>query len=360
MINKNLSNEIRPQLEKLAKPKGSSSSRRPQKIVRKTPLSQRILAYPLDLYLSVNEKLDLIDWDGMSEKLSAPVGITGSLLVLICRLYFEATRSSPSSKLVFTRPRHSSGMLKHSKTTSYRQSERSSMVAVIISSLLFALLVISTINICYTFTHTRKYSLLSRPLDNPPDTPSASLIALNDEISSATDFIAGDKSDSDNNKTDYRRRKSLSPLLNLSVLRSVSPFSSSEEVRFPDTWQLNVWTPPLFNLALISYFSPLHVLLIFYLPLSVSTFITVPAVSLAVQLLINRFQILIKDKNIIYSEVLNEYDKKLVHPKLSIQRRDVSVGTDSGPAMFYPPAINHVFKIHDVRPNKTGPLYEHI
>lgn len=105
-----------------------------------------------------------------------------------------------------------------------------------------------------------------------------------------------------------------------------------------EVWQVDVWDPKPFNLALFTLFSPGHLLLYWALlppaaldPRPSVTVLTAFSfgllLSLQLSLLKTSFSRQSKDNSLIHGEVMNEYDTKFVHPSLNRVVRDVGIQT---------------------------------
>lgn len=176
---------------------------------------------------------------------------------------------------------------------------------------------------------------MGRSITNQPDTPSAKKIRYKDPEESSS--IPG------------------SPLRKFvdnwsgSSSGSESGTSSSGE----DLWELNIWDPPKFNLYVASSYSPLHVLYILYGPLGLFQIVMIIGITGYLFGLCYLFETLVKDREILHSEVLGEYGKKVVKPITAVAKRDVAVGTDGDPPEFYSPVSHGPFSPRDVRESKS-------
>lgn len=171
------------------------------------------------------------------------------------------------------------------------------------------------LNAFYTFFRRRHYRLFEQPVDIAPATPSAHRVRIDSSPASS------------------------SPLR---YLQNVIQSNTAASRAYPDAerevWELSIWDPKPFNLAIFTIFSPGH-LLIYYLllppaimdPRPSVTVVTAVAFSalISLQLWILRasFNQQTKDTQLIHGEVMNEYDTKFVHPFLNRPVRDVAVQT---------------------------------
>jgi hypothetical protein len=67
-----------------------------RRLIRQPPLRERLVALPFDLLLSLNERLELIEWDSYGQTVAVPAGVVCSFLLLICRVYFSRQQRDDS------------------------------------------------------------------------------------------------------------------------------------------------------------------------------------------------------------------------------------------------------------------------
>ncbi|KAF7322984.1 hypothetical protein HMN09_00078100 [Mycena chlorophos] len=93
--------------------------------------------------------------------------------------------------------------------------------------------------------------------------------------------------------------------------------------------QLEVWTPGEFESMLFNVYSPAHSLLWCATGPSnwISTVLLLVVVGVQSSVMAQFFKALVKDKEIIATEVLNEYNTGFVYPRLNPVRADVAVQT---------------------------------
>lgn len=125
----------------------------------------------------------------------------------------------------------------------------------------------------------------------------------------------------------------------LRYLSNIFTTSTAESRSHPDpnrdVWELAVWDPLPLSVRLFCLFSPGHVLIYLLFPtissdprLSVTivtTVILAALLSVQMSLLSSSFTRQAKDSTLLHKEVLNEYDKKFVHPRTQPLMRDVAV-----------------------------------
>jgi len=94
--------------------------------------------------------------------------------------------------------------------------------------------------------------------------------------------------------------------------------------------QLNVWNPGEFESHLFTIYSPVHALLWMATSFSnwILMFIIMGVVGTQTSLVTSSYTGLVKDKSIIASEVMHEYDEKFVNPQIFPIRHDKGVMTN--------------------------------
>ncbi|CAG8694964.1 13863_t:CDS:2 [Funneliformis caledonium] len=95
-------------------------------------------------------------------------------------------------------------------------------------------------------------------------------------------------------------------------------------------WVITMWSPSSFCLDLFCYYSPAQVLILHYLNGENFFYLSFAAITIGVQLkiLVKLYQSLIKDKQIIFNEVYNEYTEKFVNPNCFVHKYEVGIQTD--------------------------------
>lgn len=194
-------------------------------------------------------------------------------------------------------------------------------------------------NTVYTLRRRKKYTLLGRALDKPPDTPSAHKIR----------YSGAQPEEEDDDETPpgspVAKMIAFAHKMRAQARRDAS--ANTEEV-----WELNMWDPPLFCLWLTTTFSPVHLLYIWYGSLNPAFIVMLAAISLYLHTMVRLFLTQLKDRSVLHSEVLGEYGKKLVRPIIAVPRRDVAVGTDDDAVEVYSPAQNTNFGPQEVRESR--------
>ncbi|KAK6531776.1 hypothetical protein TWF694_002945 [Orbilia ellipsospora] len=334
-------------------PGTAAHSTRRHRLVRRQTFGQRISSFlnPLDNLLSISLLFETYDWEGLGEAIAAPVGVALNIVMMITRANSNInsgwTRSSPLEEVLrdpnedYSRHHGGGGAL--------------GWFMSIISTLLF---VFSVGNTIYTLNRTRPYRTFEASLQNEPPTPSARRVRV---------------ASSPNESSPARILKGLFPNLPYATTPPIHDGITEDEV-----WEIAKWDYAKFNLAMSTYFSPLHCLTVFLLlpytpPPSGGLFSDMPttaystsrmtvlrdifcinmAVTVYLFLYFKAFQTQNKDDKYINSQVMSEYNKKFVNPRVHTSMRDCGTSTDKGGyAVPSPAEFKPGFKIH---PN---PLYE--
>ncbi|AEO67057.1 d08c936f-b9c3-4593-a4b3-c2ef13c38f34 [Thermothielavioides terrestris] len=266
---------------------------RPQRLVRRQPLSQKIRAMlnPMDFYLWLSEEIQTFNWD--SQTFGTRFGLVANFVFLLARA--NAGGASGAVDDVFG------------------DAPANGWVSLLASFLQWTLISISALNAFYTMTRSRHYRLFEMNVEAAgPGTPSAQRVRVDSSPASST------------------------PLrLIQEVLRPETAEQRAHPDRTRDVWEMKVWDPYPATLRMFCLFSPGHVLIhMLFLPLptldprpSVTVFkCFLLQVILSAQMLLmhSRFSQQSKDTAIIQKEVMHEYDVKYVHPRLQPVVREVA------------------------------------
>lgn len=320
--------KIPPHYPFLMKPSSRRTSRRQSsRIVRKENIISRLLALPLDFLLSFNEDIETINWDSYSNSIAIPAGSGANLVLLLCRLAVD--KSKPSFTTWVNKSNNGDEYnLFISDITANKRSGIGSLIYAITSAVGTILIITSVINAILVFFKTKRYSLFGRPIKNIPDTPSRVLVKIP---------IAAEPQESSAKTNGVSIFEGITHFIGASN----APNLSDDSKNYIDVWVLNIWEPSHFNLYLLSVFSPLNVFCLWFGPLSFFMLgIIVPATSGFLYLLIDKFVTQKKDRTIIHSEVLAEYEEQVVKPIVSVSKQDAMVGSD-GSVDFYLPSLNN-------------------
>ncbi|KAK3898378.1 hypothetical protein C8A05DRAFT_38036 [Staphylotrichum tortipilum] len=290
---------------------------RPQRLVRRQPLSERIRAMlnPMDFYLWLSEEIQTLSWD--SKAFGTRFGLAANFIFLLARANAGDTRNNDD---IFA------DIDDESFWSAF------AWFSILANFLQWTLIAISVLNAFYTMTRTRHYRFFEMNVEAAgPGTPSAQRVRVDSSPAAST------------------------PLrLIQEVLRPETADQRAHPDKTRDVWEMKVWDPYPATLRMFCLFSPGHVLIhMLFLPLpaldprpSVTVFkCFLLQVILSAQLLLmhSRFSQQSKDTAIVQKEVMHEYDVKYVHPRMHpvvreaatqvsisdghIDEEDVTVGT---------------------------------
>ncbi|KAG8770157.1 hypothetical protein FRC12_004474 [Ceratobasidium sp. 428] len=189
----------------------------------------------------------------------------------------------------------------------------------------------SLLNCLYLFTNTRSYQLHLQ--SNMVDSPRAKMVRV-DMTPAARDM--------DNRPPPslvWRLARGLSVHL-ASAWKLLWGSKSGRETSWDDihtVQQIDIWMPDELKMALFSVYSPAHALL--WMIFSSSTwfiaFILMAMISGQIHALSQSYEGLLKDRRILNSEVMNEYNQKFVYPRIIPVRKDACVMTHEAEVVTY-------------------------
>ncbi|KAF3923012.1 hypothetical protein ABW20_dc0103777 [Dactylellina cionopaga] len=330
-------------------PATASSSRR-HRLVRKQTFGQRISSYlnPLDNLLSISLLFETYDWEGLGESIAVPIGLVLNILLMV-------TRANSNTNSSWRRSDPIEEVLRDPNEDYNRGTGAFGWLMHITSSLLF---LFSLSNTIYTLNRTRQYRTFETSPHSEPPTPSARRVRV---------------ASSPNESSPARFVKSLFPNMSYGTSPPIHDDITEDEV-----WEIAKWDYTKFNLSVSTYFSPIHCLVIFlllpYTPIpSGGLFSEIPTtaystsrmtvfrdilfinvgVTVYLFLFFKAFQTQNKDDRYINSQVLAEYNKKYVNPRVHPVMRDCATSTEGGGYAVSSPA--------DIRPGfktRPNPVYE--
>lgn len=309
--------------------------------VRKTPLSEKIRSYPYDLLLWINEAQLSIEWDQNCHLVALPLGsaLTGAYIVLTRVSNYYAEVYEKRENRLFQTDYDNYELIKKRALGASNEAtvlsrlptgpKASNYVFWTVRASLLVLFAASLFNAVNVFFFSfREYLLLnSSTAEKPPKSPSVVQVSLSNSNDEALlDRVykyfynhtkeAKDQSDSDESFYD----ETLATEINL-VEKSI--------------WQLNVWNPSKFPLFIAATFSPISLLFVKILSNELSVWkllLVVLTVNSALYfVVVERFLVLLNDKQLLYQEMFLEYNNKFVKPKTSILKKDVEIDATYGP-----------------------------
>lgn len=298
--------------------------------LRRVPLLERIKAYPLDLILGLNEAVVSIDWDDYVHS-TLPLGVVlTTVFALLCKIgsHHHAVRLRRLNDLFLAdasvykqvRNRAISGSLDPIHYPSATTDVGANRWMWLVNALVVVLAIASLLNAVTTlWLSNREYTLLNSSTNaTKPKASNVSKLTI-----------------SSNDKGFFNKILSYFE----GHLRYLSDDESDEDTTYEiafdekDVWVLKVWDPSLFQVHLTATFCPLTLFAIrlgVLIPLW-KLLLIILAYDIALYTIVGKFLLLIGDKQIIYQETFNEYNRKYVIPKTSVLKKNAIVDATYGP-----------------------------
>lgn len=337
-----------------------------RRLIRKQPLWDRITSYPFDLILSINETRLSVDWDQYVPQ-SLPIGTALCLLFLaVCKLshHYQVSSDRRESSVFRTDPltyqlvvaRAISGDFgTTSETAEYGGSFAARKANGVNLLWLLNLILISIATASVINAITACYALRSY-----------SLLALNAALSKPKG------SNVVRENLAHRPPKGI-VLSIMSYFEEHSYYETDLEVDdthqdpYPDKyvektiWVLKVWDPSPFSLHLACSLSPVVLFSIWLISAAASIWkiaLVVIIMNGSAFYVVHKFFQLVSDKQILYQETFNEYNRKYVIPKTCVLKKNAIVDATCGPMatsadIVYEDPVGHlqeenVFIAHDI------------
>lgn len=305
--------------------------------VRRTPVFEKIRSFPFDTFLWLNEHRLSIDWDTHARKVALPLGALLSIVfygaaairydALSLQQFYRGAVFSPNHK-VYERVRQRAVT---GRVPTQLDSDDMALQTWLALWLMAANCILATLTMAcvanfvslYFFSY-RSYTLLYHS-GGSPSLSARRLHLTNSDMSWWSKFtnlfVSPDMSYLDSE---------LEPSLLDESYNEINLFQK-------DVWQLQVWDPSRFSMMLSATFSPPLMILIYIGggPLPFYTLIiSYLAFAGLSYLTIQKFLLLVADKQILYQEMFQEYNKKFVLPKTSVLRKDAIIDATLGPRIL--------------------------
>ncbi|KAK6498893.1 hypothetical protein TWF481_011464 [Arthrobotrys musiformis] len=303
-------------------------STRYHRMVRRKTFGERIASFlnPMDNWLAISLLFEEFDWDGFGESVALPVSIALNVALIIFRASSNTSggwrRSSPLEDVL-----RDPSIPYTPQTTSWW--------GYLFNILAYGLFMFSAFNTVYTLNRTRPYRNFEQSVHGQAPTPSARRV----RVFSPT-----------NQYTPVKMFKSVFPDLGYKQDPPIRDSVTEEEV-----WEIPKWDYTKFNLSLSAYFSPLHCVVIFCLlpytpPKTGGLFGDIPStnysaswmaviwhitlinvlLSVYLHLFFTAFKTQSADDKYIHGQVLQEYSRKFVQPRVNPKMRDAGTSMDNG------------------------------
>lgn len=329
-----------------------------KRLVRKQPLFEKLRSYPFDLLLSLNEARLSIDWDDyIPQTLAIGTSLDG-LFTVLCKLaHHNNLVNGRRENSVFRTDVHTyknvvSRAIYGNEGVEYtngRDQAPTHYLTWILTTMLAGIFLASTINafsvLLFPF---RSYTLLNTSTSYTKPKGS-NVVKQNVSISANAGLVSrvlayfGERS--------FYETESDSEL---DTTYEVAPINK-------DVWVLKVWDPSPFQLYLFATFSPLLLFATWAISKDVALWKLLGGICLYNGCgfwLTSKFLLLISDKQIIYQETFNEYNRKYVIPKTSVLKKNAIVDATHGPSAsarmtVYDDKVGHLqndnaFVTHDI------------
>lgn len=333
-----------------------------KRLVRKLPLLERIKAYPLDLILSLNELSALIEWDDYVRH-TLPLGYGLCLLfTFLCKIsqYYATVNQKRQNQLFSSdydiyrqvRQRAISGSSVPIDQPKYSSSGPAGKHWMwLVNSFLIGLATFSTINAIYLFWLSNKdYTLLHSSTSGAA--PRASNVVTQNMAASHNSFLQKILSFFDSPQYEEETDSEADTTYEINVVKK-------------DVFVLKVWDPSHFQGHLFATFSPVTLAAVWLVSYSVSFWKLALVIALANALLyavFAKFFLLVSDRQIVYQETFNEYNRKYVIPKTSVLKKnaivDATHGSTAIPSMVVHDDVkphfqnDYAFVRHDINGNR--------
>ncbi|KAG0377914.1 hypothetical protein BGX24_005201 [Mortierella sp. AD032] len=279
------------------------------RIVKRAPLYKRIIDAPEDYLTKVENDIRALDWDMLQEGFSWPLAVGLNLMLGSVKLgyWLDDPLANVPAVLKQDRPYYSSKSMRPG-------------FAALLASLQYILVAISFVNAIWLFQSKKNYTMLHKSLDERPSTSNVKMVEFQQDESHWSFKFPG---------------KYIYPFISI-FMRGPKPEENKRQV-----WELSLWNPSILSRNLFCWYSPAQVLIL-ALMTSENVYVFFPLsviVALQVHFLVSVYQSYVKDKEILFSEVFNEYNTKFVHPTIFVRKYDKAVSTemetDTSDLQFY-------------------------
>ncbi|RCK59606.1 Nuclear rim protein 1 [Candida viswanathii] len=323
-----------------------------KKHIRRQSLISKIQSFPFDIWLYLHEINASIDWDDYSHIIALPLGISLTLIFFIVAsiLNYYNFINLRSKNILFNSDYYQYEYLKndiiHNTFDKAADLDEAAIETPLTTSILWIMNGANTAIFAVLITAKRNYGLLYcklKPRSKNVFKSSFERISFVVEILAfVLKFFQND--DDDEGDTTYEGD------------------TTAEVAGDNEIWHLNVWDPSKFALYLFIGLNPVNLYLVYYLMSDVSHLYLLFLLALVSgfnYVFIEKFLNLVNDKQILYQEMFQEYNKKFVQPKTNILKKDAMVDATMGP--FYLSSLNDnrpyafsklkVFVTHDMKGN---------
>lgn len=278
----------------------------------------RILAFPFDLLLELNETRLLIEWDDYALSLALPLSVVATVIAIMIQLVLAYYNDTAVSNQLFA-PNYQ--QIKQLIVASgFKGSQVASapltLQVVVAHGSRLAYAIIWTLCVTSTYlvlTQKKEYGLLYT--QSQPNLKLA-IKRLLQFVTHPVRYLFG------------KLFPDFAP-----PAREENDIDLNRQI-----WTMKVWNPSKFGLYLLVAFNPINLAIITWVKcLTIALLGTVGLVLIMVFYLISKFLNLLHDRSILHGEMMSEYYTKFVKPRTQVLKRDVAIDAGLGPwrAMVY-------------------------
>lgn len=337
-----------------------------RKHIRRQSLVSQIQSFPFDLYLYIHELHASIDWDEYNYIIALPLGIIFitifSIIQSILNYYHYINKRSQnilfdSDYIHYENLKndiiYNSGKLQQLQKSANSIGDTEIVDTPFTTTILWGLklfnwfiIFIGLFNSIKLFTKRKSYGLLYCKLKPKSKNVFKSSI---ERLSYIIEILAFLLKFFQNEQPEEEEEEEPENSFNES---SIIMDSTNELIDDNEIWHLNVWNPSKFSLYLFIGLNPINLYIVYYLigDNNDNTFtgdssysITYPSyfylnviiliclIMIICYKLVENFLQLINDKQILYQEMFQEYNKKFVNPKVNQLKKDAMIDATMGP-----------------------------
>ncbi|PIA19673.1 hypothetical protein COEREDRAFT_95181 [Coemansia reversa NRRL 1564] len=269
---------------------------------------------PRDWLLHLAEDYQLVNWNRISETTSWPcaLALNGVFVLVSLARHINVHRDNLDAIVdVGRRHRTGRGTSSHGWVDTYDtgiiyDENKSSSWDNMLLLLQILLYIISVVNAWILFSNRRTYQLRMRDADATTFTSSCRRVSLGTHRPGWTHSLLG---------------RCLWLIWKL--------IARVDDQTRGEIWELALWTPSTFSRNLFCWYSPMQLLLLSFMDSTNWYYILPLAVAVAAQctFVVFAYSTLVKDKQILYGEVQNEYNQMFVYPNIFAPKSDVATST---------------------------------
>ncbi|KAJ1667157.1 hypothetical protein IW140_001589 [Coemansia sp. RSA 1813] len=266
---------------------------------------------PRDWFLSLSEDYELVDWNKVSEATSWPCALgLNVLFILVTAARQLSSHGNDLDAIVDTDRgyRATKGSSRESGTwgdSTYGTSKGSLWSSFLL--FLHTILIIASVgNAWVLFSSRRTYQLRPKDESTIASTPNCRRVAMGTRRPQWADSLWG--------RPFWMLWKWITQL--------------DDQIQ-GEIWELSLWEPPIFSRNLFCWYSPMQILVMSFMDGSNWYYILPLSAAAGAQssFIVRQFSVLVKDKQILFGEVYNEYNEKFVHPRVFASKKDVGTST---------------------------------